>query len=92
LSITFDQPLDWVAFGVWLSLLVHAHGNHLLRIKGVVPASGLGAIAINAVQHALYPPEHIEAPALPARLVVIAQDLNGDLITRSLMAFQRAAA
>jgi len=90
-SIKFDQPLDWVAFGVWLSLLVHAHGLGLLRIKGVVPAAGIGSIAINAVQHALYPPEHIDSPAVPARLVVIAQDLSADSITRSLLAFQRAA-
>jgi len=90
-SMTFDRPLDWVAFGVWLSLLVHAHGPRLLRIKGVVPAAGLGAIAINGVGHALYPPEHIEAPAILGRLVVIAQDLSAESITRSLRAFQRAA-
>ena len=90
-SITFDRPLDWVAFGVWLSLLVHAHGPRLLRIKGVVPAAGLGAIAVNGVGHALYPPEHIEAPAILGRLVVIAQDLSAESITRSLLAFQHAA-
>ena len=90
-SIPLDRPVDWVAFGVWLSLLLHAHGRRLLRIKGIVPAGGFGSIAINAVQHAMYPPEHIDSRAVPGRLVVIAQDLSPDLITRSLFAFQRAA-
>jgi G3E family GTPase len=90
-ALEFREPLDWVAFGVWLSLLVHAHGPRLLRIKGILPAAGLGAIAINAVQHALYPPEHVDAPSVPARLVVIAQGLAVDSINRSLLAFQRAA-
>jgi len=90
-AMELNEPLDWVAFGVWLSLLVHAHGRRLLRIKGMVPVAGLGTIAINAVQHALYPPEHVETPGIPTRLVVIAQDLSVDSITRSLLAFQRAA-
>ncbi|MHB8613797.1 MAG: CobW family GTP-binding protein [Candidatus Dormibacteraceae bacterium] len=89
-SIPLDRPLDWVAFGVWLSLLLHAHGRRLLRIKGIVPTGGFGSIAINAVQHAIYPPEHIDSLGVPARLVVIAQDLSPESITRSLFTFQRA--
>jgi G3E family GTPase len=90
-SITFNRPLDWVAFGVWLSLLVHAHGRRLLRIKGVVPAAGLGSIAINAVRDTLFPPDHIDSLADQATLVVIGQNLKPESITRSLLAFQGAA-
>ena len=27
--LTFEQPLNWSAFGLWLSLLVHRHGDQL---------------------------------------------------------------
>lgn len=93
LSITFDKPLDWVAFGVWLSLLVHTHGRRLLRIKGVVSAAGVGQVSINTVQHTIYPPEHLVSPPSgeSARLVLIAQDLNLESIQRSVRAFQQAA-
>ncbi len=90
-SFEFHQPLDWVAFGVWLSLFVHAHGRKVLRIKGLVPADGRGAVTVNAVNDVLYAPEHVRASHAPARLVVIAEDLDGSAIKRSLLAFQRLA-
>ena len=93
LSLTFDEPLDWVAFGVWLSMLLHAHGQELLRVKGVIEASGLGAVAINAVQHLMYPPEHLGSrqDAHLARLVFIMRELEPQSIARSLRAFQQVA-
>ena len=90
-SIEFATALDWAAFSVWLSLLVHAHGPRLLRIKGIVPVDGLGAIAVNAVQQTLFPPEHVVGQPGPARLAVIAQGLDGVAIRRSVFAFQAAA-
>jgi G3E family GTPase len=90
-ALQIDRPLDWVAFGVWLSLLLHAHGRRLLRIKGVVPAKDSGGVTVNAVHGSMYPPEHVDAQPWPARLVVIAQDLDLGAIRRSLFAFQRAA-
>ena len=93
LSLTFEKPLDWVAFGVWLSMLLHAHGQELLRVKGIIEASGLGAVAINAVQHLIYPPEHLAGRygTDQARLVFITRDLEPQSIARSLRAFQRVA-
>ena len=92
-SITFDGAVDWVAFGVWLSLLLHAHGGRVLRVKGIVPTDGLGTIAINSVRRLLYPPEHVAGvlDGHGARLVVIAQELDATAIRRSLDAFQRIA-
>jgi G3E family GTPase len=90
-ALQIDQPFDWVAFGVWLSLLLHAHGQSLLRIKGAVPSGRAGAVSVNAVHGAMYPPEHIDAQSWPATLVVIAQGLDPSAIRRSLFAFQRAA-
>jgi G3E family GTPase len=93
LSLTFDSQLDWVAFGVWLSMLLHAHGTELLRVKGIIEASGLGAVAINTVQQLIYPPEHLGngRRAQQARLVFIARGLEPQSIARSLWAFQRVA-
>ncbi len=93
LSLDLDEPVDWVAFGVWLTLLLHTHGEALLRVKGILEAADLGAVAINAVQHVMYPPEHLGAAAgrRRARLVVIAQGVEPEPIARSLWAFQRAA-
>jgi G3E family GTPase len=93
LSLRFEQPLDWVAFGVWLSMLLHAHGPELLRVKGIIEASGVGSVAINAVQHLIYPPEHLGSGhgIEQARLVFIARDLEPESIARSLRAFQHVA-
>jgi len=93
IALTFDRPVDWIAFGVWLSLMLHTHGRRVLRIKGIVPTDGLGGIAINSVRQMLYPPEHVDRDHRggPTQLVVIAQNLDGSAIRRSLDAFQRIA-
>jgi len=93
LSLELQEPLDWVAFGVWLSMLLHAHGQELLRVKGIIQASGLGTVAINAVQHLMYAPEHLGSrqDAQQARLVFIMRDLEPQSIARSLRAFQKIA-
>ena len=92
ISLNVDEALDWTAFGVWLTMLLHAHGQRVLRIKGVVNAAGLGPISINAVQQVLHRPKHVDSmPKEGPALVVIAQDLRADLIRRSLLAFQQIA-
>ncbi|HEX7263268.1 MAG TPA: GTP-binding protein [Candidatus Dormibacteraeota bacterium] len=93
LSLAFDSPLDWVAFGVWLSMLLHTHGTELLRVKGIIDAAGLGAVAINTVEQLMYPPEHLgnRGRAQQARLVFIARGLEPQSIARSLWAFQHVA-
>src|SRR5690606_21794185 len=30
-SLTCDKPLDWIAFGVWLSMMLHRYGPQILR-------------------------------------------------------------
>ena len=36
LSLALDERLDWNAFGVWLSALLHRHGQRILRVKGIL--------------------------------------------------------
>src|SRR2546422_6769574 len=38
---TVDLPLDWTAFGVWLTMLLHAHGENVLRVKGILRIRGM---------------------------------------------------
>ena len=55
------RRIDWTAFSVWLSLLVHRHGREILRIKGLLDVPGEnGPVVLNAVQHFIHPPVHLE--------------------------------
>lgn len=60
ISLTFDKPLDWTAFGLWLSMLLYAHGRDVLRVKGMVNVGEAGPVILNGVQHIIHPPDHLE--------------------------------
>jgi len=87
-----DQPIEWAAFGVWLSLLLHRHGSRILRVKGLVHIQGRDLpVVIQGVQHVVHPPEHL--PAWPeggqgTRLVFIGVELDPRAIRRSFSTFQ----
>ena len=91
--LTFDQPLDWTAFGIWLTMLLHVHGEHVLRIKGILNVRDLPApVVIHGVQHIIHPPAHLERwpdADRRSRIVFIARDVDQAAIERSLAAFQR---
>lgn len=93
LSLELDRPIDWVAFGVWLTMLLHRHGERVLRVKGIVGADDFGAVFINSVQHVISPPEHARSDhdGDPPRLVFILRDLSPEAVARSFYAFQSAA-
>lgn len=82
------QHIDWSAFAVWLSLLVHRHGRNILRIKGLLDVPGAnGPICLNAVQHFIHPPVHLDGwpdDDHTTRLVFIVQDLSEQAIRASL--------
>src|SRR5262249_13437571 len=60
LCLVFDEPLDWTAFGIWLTMLLQARGLDILRVKGLLDVGGLGPVLLNGVQHAVHPPVHLE--------------------------------
>ena len=95
-SMNFDEPLDWTAFGIWLTMLIHRHGQDVLRIKGLLNVKGAGApVLINAVQHVVHPPMHLGAwpdADRRSRLVFIVRDLDRARIEASLAAFNRIGA
>ncbi|WP_343963294.1 CobW family GTP-binding protein, partial [Pseudonocardia alaniniphila] len=88
LELATDEPLDWQAFAIWLSLLLHRHGPAVLRVKGVLDVHGAGPVALNGVQHVVHRPEHLTGAVPPgSRLVLIAHDLDAELLERSFHAF-----
>jgi G3E family GTPase len=93
-SIILDRPLAWSAFSVWLSLLLHAHGERILRVKALLDLQGWpNPVVLDAVHHLIHPPIHLNAwpsGARTSRLVIIAQELETERIEPSLRAFLAA--
>jgi G3E family GTPase len=48
-SLAFDGPVDWTAFGIWFSMLLHAWGEDVLRVKGLVDVGEPGPVLLNGV-------------------------------------------
>jgi G3E family GTPase len=91
--LTFPQPLDWTGFGIWLTMLLHAHGARVLRVKGILNVAGLATpVVIHGVQHLIHPPAHLEVwpdADRRSRIVFIVRGLDQGMIERSLAAFHR---
>jgi len=90
-ALTFDAPLDWTMFGIWLTMLLHRHGTAVLRVKGILNVAGSETpVAVHGVQHLVHPPIHMAAwpdQDRRSRLVFIVDGLAPELIERSLVAF-----
>jgi G3E family GTPase len=93
--LTFDQPLDWTAFGLWLGMLLHAHGEKILRVKAILNVIDVATpVVVHGVQHVVHPPAHLERwPDADhrSRLVFIVAGLDPALIRRSLQTFSHLA-
>jgi G3E family GTPase len=89
--LTAETPLDWAAFGLWLSLLLHRHGATILRVKGLLHVRGIDRpVVIQGVQHLVHQPLHLDAwpDGMPrTRLVVIGTGIERTAIERSFRAF-----
>lgn len=91
LALTFDEPLDWVAFGIWLSMLLNSRGADIFRVKGILWLRDADApIAVHGVRHIVHPPVHL--PAWPgddrqSRLVFIGRLPQRAAVMESLRAF-----
>lgn len=86
------EPVDWVRFALWLSMLLNRHGTEVLRLKGLLRVTGVDTpVVIQGVQHMIHSPVHLdhwpngEVPG--TRLVIIARGLDQALIRRSFDAF-----
>lgn len=55
-TLPIPRGADWASLSLWLSALLHAHGNRLIRLKGVVRTPA-GRLLIQTVRHTVQPPE-----------------------------------
>jgi G3E family GTPase len=93
LSLTFDRPIDWNAFGLWLSMLLYACGENVMRVKGLLDVGEAGPVLLNGVQHIIHPPEHLlEWPNQEAehrsQIVFIMKSIEPEHLLQSLHSFQ----
>ena len=91
--LNFDQPLDWTAFGIWMTMLLNCHGDKVLRIKGLLNVAGTAApVLINCVQHVVHQPVHLDQwpnSDRRSRLIFIVAGLQHRQLERSLLAFNK---
>ncbi|KHL86694.1 CobW family GTP-binding protein [Helicobacter pylori] len=88
LSINFEGAMEWSAFGIWLSLLLHQYGTQILRIKGIIDIGSDLLVNINGVMHVIYPPKHILKDQNGSNLVFIMRHLEREKILNSLKGFK----
>jgi G3E family GTPase len=90
-AIVLDRPLDWTAFGMWLTMLLHRYGNEVLRVKAILNIAGTDTpVAVHGVQHLVHPPVHMQAwpdGDRRSRIVFIVKSLDRASIERSLAVF-----
>jgi G3E family GTPase len=92
--LVLERPLDWTAFGIWLTMLLQARGGDLFRVKGLLDVGAEGPLLLNGVQHVVHPPEHLDAwpdDDRRSRIVFIGRGLAPEAVERSLLAFNAAS-
>jgi G3E family GTPase len=55
-KLTLGGDIDWTAFTLWLSALLHARGDDVLRVKGVVRTPA-GRLLLQSVRRTVQSPE-----------------------------------
>jgi G3E family GTPase len=91
--LIYEDPIDWTAFGIWLTMLLHTHGQDILRVKGMLNVKNVDTpVVLNGVQHIIHPPMHLDAwpdADRRSRIVFIVRDLTKAQIMQSLAVFNR---
>ncbi len=87
IAVTLEMPVDFSALAWWVSLTTQLYGEHILRLKAVVSAVGEATpIAVQAVQHVVYPPLNLPAmPELGGKSHIVVLTTGLDLAQRGQM-------
>ena len=87
-KLAIDETIDWTSFSVWLSALLHARGNDIMRVKGVVRTPA-GRLLVQTVRKIVQSPEIL--PEQESRedntIVVIGRGYREEDLARSLRYF-----
>lgn len=86
--IDIDPSIDWAAFSVWLSALLHARGKDIVRVKGVLN-SPAGHLLLQAVRNSVQSPEILPkiASNYNNSIVFIGRGFTADALRSSLRHF-----
>lgn len=89
-KIDIPDDVDWATFSIWLSALIYARGDDLVRVKGVFDTPA-GPLLLQAVRKSVQPPEFLppEAAQRQNQIVFIGRGYKGDDLRRSLDYFTR---
>ncbi|MBA4790453.1 MAG: GTP-binding protein [Rhizobiales bacterium] len=86
--LAFDEPLHWEHVSAWLDALVIAHGEDLLRVKGILSIAGRPKpVVVQAVQRLFSPPTELSAwpeGFAGSQIVFITRGLSRDYVTEVL--------
>ena len=88
-QIRVPDDLDWSGFALWLSALLHARGNDLVRVKGVIRTPA-GRLLLQTVRKVVQSPEILpEQPDTSAdnSIVFIGRGYRPEDLGRSLHRF-----
>jgi G3E family GTPase len=90
--LAINDDIDWAAFSVWLSALLHARGDDVVRVKGVVQTPA-GRLLLQTVRKVVQSPEILPAQGEAREdntIVVIGRGYDADDLKRSLHRFAGA--
>lgn len=94
-ALVFERPMDWTAFGIWLTMLLQSRGEDILRVKGILNVTGVATpVVIHGVQHIVHPPVHMKTwpdSDRRSRVVFIVRDITKTEIEQSLSTFNDLA-
>jgi G3E family GTPase len=83
--LQYSEPLEWDHVANWLDALVMAHGDDLLRVKGILDIAGRDTpIVVQAVQHLFHPPTALAAwpnQKRQSQIVFITRGLSRDFVS-----------
>ena len=61
-AMSFDEPLDWTMFGLWLTMLLNRPRRAGAARQGHPRPRRRGRpVAVHGVQHLVHPPRHMAA-------------------------------
>jgi G3E family GTPase len=72
-------------------MLLHARGEDVLRVKGLLDVGEAGPVLLNGVQHVIHPPDHLEEwpdEDHRSRIVFITRGIHSEELLASLEAFR----